>query len=552
MKRYLALILCLAMFSCMFLTACGGGSTSNAEPSQEATGPVDASDTVDAAEPADASETPDMQVVEGASDDSFRRQTEEGTFVMAYDEEAESLDPTVNKFIVGWTVTSAIYDNIIAMDSDTGEIYCVLAESYVLSDDGLTLTIKLKDGITFSNGIPATSDDILFTLERLSVSSRFSTNYECIDFDNTTCPDDLTIEIKFNYVYAPFLSYFAHPAAALGSRDYFDEVGEDTFGRNPIGTGAYLFDSWTSGDSIILTRNDNYWGDLPEAETVIIRFITETTTRMVEYETGGVDVTYSLSGTDIDRARSGEISNTSLYTCQGENISVLEMYKGYEPLTDKNVRLAIAHAVDWEILVETVYGSAATLAESILPPDCLYYKPIGVYEYNPELSLLLLEEAGFAEGLVLTTYVYAGTESEVCEIVQAYLLEVGITMNIEIVDIPTMIGMQVSGECNFGLSNSTTTSRDPDQAISSSKMTSDYGIARITDQTLQDMYDAGAVETDPGARRQIYEDIAQYYFDEAIRIPVRVSVVSYAVRDYVDNFPASNSGIIDLKAITFK
>lgn len=83
-------------------------------------------------------------------------------------------------------------------------------------------------------------------------------------------------------------------------------------------------------------------------------------------------------------------------------------------------------------------------------------------------------------------------------------------------------------------------------------MEDNYGIARIIDQTLQDMYNAGAVETDPDARRQIYEDIAQYYFDEAMRIPVRVSVVSYAVRDYIDNFPATNSGIIDLSAITFK
>lgn len=329
-------------------------------------------------------------------------------------------------------------------------------------------------------------------------------------------------------------------------------MGEDGYSRNPIGTGPYVLESWEAGESVTLKRNDNYWGEAGSCETIVIRFILESTTRMVEYETGGVDAIYSLSGTDIDRMSAGEVSNSVLYTKLGENVSVLEMYKGYEPLQDKNVRLAIAHAIDWEALVDAVYGSSGQLADSILPPDCLYYKSTGVYEYDPELSKSLLEEAGYGEdgSLVLTTYVYSGSEEEACEIIQSFLKDVGVTMNIEIVDTPTMIGMQVSGDCNFGLSNSTCLSRDPEQAISSSRQTSDYGIAVITGfDDLQALYDAGVTEEDAAARQEIYEQIQQYYFDECVRIPVRVMITSYAVRDYVEGFEPTSSGILDLAGV---
>ena len=530
--KTLAMLLSLLLMLSMLLSACGN---QQGEESSQA--------------PSDDPEHSDATIVIGG--DEFERKTETGTFTIAYDEESETLEPTQIKLISGWTITNLICDNIIAMDPETGEIYGVLADSFEYTDE-YTLEIKMKDNIYFSNGVKATSDDILFTLERLSVSSRFASNYSCIDFENTTCPDDLTIIIKFKELYAPFLSYLAHPAAALESRAYFEEVGENGYSRNPIGTGPYVLESWEAGERVTLKRNENYWGEAGGCETIVIRFILESTTRMIEYETGGVDAIYSLSGTDIDRMSAGEISNSVLHTKLGENVSVLEMYKGYEPLTDKNVRLAIAHAVDWEALVDTVYGSSGQLADSILPPDCLYYKSVGVYEYDPELSKQLLEEAGYGEdgSLVLTTHVYSGTEEEACEIIQAFLKDVGVTMNIEIVDTATMIAAQVSGECNFGLSNSTTTSRDPDQAISSSRQTSDYGIAVITGfDDLQALYDQGAVEEDAEARREIYEQIQQYYFDECVRIPVRVSIVSYAVRDYVEGFQPTSSGILDLESV---
>lgn len=530
-RKTLAMLLGMLMVMSLVLSACGKQQTE--QPSQT---------------PSEDPKPSDTTVVSGG--DEYDRKTQAGTFTIAYDEEPATLEPTQIKLIAGWTITNLICDNIIAMDPETGDIYGVLAESFEYTDE-YTLEIKMKDNIYFSNGVKATSDDILFTLERLSVSSRFASNYACIDFENTTCPDDLTIVIKFKELYAPFLSYLAHPAAALESRAYFEEVGEDGYNRSPIGTGPYILESWDAGDRVTLKRNENYWGEAGNCETIVVRFILESTTRMIEYETGGVDAIYSLSGTDIDRMAAGEISNSALYTKLGENVSVLEMYKGYEPLKDKNVRLALAHAVDWEALVDTVYGSSAQLADSILPPDCLYYKSAGVYEYDPDLSKQLLEEAGYGDGsLVLTTYVYAGTEEEACEIIQAFLKDVGVTMNIEIVDVPTMIGAQVSGECNFGLSNSTTTSRDPDQAISSSRQTSDYGIAVISGfDDLQALYDQGAVEEDAAARQAIYEQIQQYYFDECVRIPVRVMVVSYAVRDYVEGFQPTSSGILDLASV---
>lgn len=136
-----------------------------------------------------------------------------------------------------------------------------------------------------------------------------------------------------------------------------------------------------------------------------------------------------LAGTDIDRMNSGEVSGARLYTKESSNVATIELNKKNELLCDKNIRLAIAHAVDWSALVETVFGSSAVLADSIFAPTVKYYKAMGVYNYDPELSKQLLADAGYPNsGLSFTCVTTAGVDLQTREIVQAYLSQVGITL----------------------------------------------------------------------------------------------------------------------------
>lgn len=535
MKKRTVSLLCLVMAAMMLLQACssptGGNDANSGSPDPGQSQP---------AAPGSAAPT------------SGERKTDPDSFVWGAIEEPSTLEPAANAVTTGFMITNCVFDNLIVINHDTGEFENVLAESVAYTDD-TTLVIKLKDGIFFTNGEPLTADDVLFTLERLSVSSRFATNFECVDFDNTTVVDDLTIEVKLKEVYAPLLSYLSSNGAAIMNRDYFNSASEEEFSRHPVGTGAFKFVEWVAGSSLTLEGNDEYWGDKPAYSKLIVRFIPESTTRFIELETGNVDAIGDLAGPDIDRMNNGEVPGALLYAVESQNVATMELNKKNELLCDKNIRLAIAHGVDWAALVESVYGSSAVLADSIFPPSAKFYVSMGTYEYDPELSKQLLSEAGYPNGgITLTCVTTAGVDLQTMEIVQAYLSQIGINVEVEMTDFGTMISKSVEASYDIGPSNIGGSSGDPDQSISNSSMNSGFQIARINDQALQDLYDAGTRTVDETERAEIYRQIAQYYYDECVRIPFRVSIIAYATRDYVQNFDAAHNGVPDLRLITFQ
>lgn len=479
------------------------------------------------------------------------RKTDPDSFVWGAIEEPATLEPAANAITTGFVITNCVYDNLLVIDKENGGYKYVLAESIEYADD-TTLNIKLKDGIYFTNGEPLTADDVLFTLERLAVSSRFATNFACVDFENTVVVDELNLQVKLLNVYAPLMSYLAGYGAAIMNRDYFNSATEEEFSRHPVGTGAFKFVEWIAGSSLTLERNEEYWGDKPAYSKLVVRFIPESTTRFIELETGNVDGIGDLAGTDIDRMNNGEVSGADLHAIESNNVATIEMNKKNELLNDKNIRLAIAHAVDWAGLVQTVYGSSAVMADSIFAPSTKYYVPVGTYDYNPELAKQYLADAGYPDGgLTFTCVTTAGVDLQTMEIMQAYLNQIGITLSVEPTDFGTMISQSVQGAYDIGVSNISSSSGDPDQSISNSAMDSGFAIARINDQALQDLYTKGARTVDENERAKVYQEIAQYYYDECVRLPFRISITAYATRDYVNNFDAAANGVPDLRLITF-
>lgn len=537
-RRSLALLLALVMMLGL-LAGCGGGDAD--------AGNTDGGNTASGNDPTG---NPGGNDPNGGS--TYERKTDPDSFIWGAIEEPSTLEPAANAISTGHVITNCIFDTLVVRDYVNGGFKNVLAESVEYVDETYTtLEIKLRDGISFTNGEPLTADDVLFTLERLSISPRSSTNFACVDFDNTEVVDDLTILVKLHEPYAPLISYLAGTGAGLMNRDYFNSVSEEEFSRNPVGTGAFKFVDWVAGSTLTLERNDDYWGQKPAYSKLVIRFIAESTTRFIELETGNIDACGDLNGLDMDRVMNGEVPGVNLYTREGQSVVTLEMNKKNELLNDKNIRLAIAHAVDWEALVESVYGTGGVIGTSIFGPTMLYHEPAGVYEYNPELSKQLLAEAGYPDGgITFTSCMNAGRDLQSLEIIQEYLRQIGITLNIEVVDFGTMISQCVAGEVDICISDMGA-SNDPEQSISNSAMDSGFQIARINDEYLQSLYNDGTRTADPEAREKIYHEIAHYYFDECVRIPFCFTTAGFATRDYVLNFEAPASGTPDLRYITF-
>lgn len=534
-KTILALILCLALVSSV-CTGCGSSNSPAADSSADAEAA-----TVEENIGGDAEE---------ASLTTVEKKTPEGTYIYGVNAEPNSLDP-IASFGDSHYEYDAVYDTLFDYDDQTGEYTPSLATDWEWEDD-LTLTIHLRDDVYFHGGQHMTTEDVLFSIQRFSTSMFHSGYVAYIDFDNCIIEDDYTLTLKLTDTFVPLMNFLASPFGSILCKSWVEEVGDAALETDMNGTGPFILDEWIMGDSISFVKNENYWGEEPGYDKLIIRFIAEDTTRFIAFENGELDAIGNLSGADIDRLANGEVEGAELYAVDATTINYLILNSHNEALSDLRVREAIAHAIDMEALVETVFGSSAKTSSGFLPDTVLGAADIGIYEYDPELSRELLEEAGYGDGLTLIGMCSQDTtDTQILEVVQYYLGEVGITMSVDVVDASVQVMAQISGDMDIGKGASVATAGDTFELFSSTKDSSNL-VAGTDDQTLLDMINAAELETDADARAELYTEIQQYMYDNVICIPICQRIWGMACWNYVDNFNAPISGIHDPSTVTFK
>ena len=215
-------------------------------------------------------------------------------------QEPGKLDPQNDSLLVTKMTNKQIYDTLFTVDDESKEICANLATEWTWTDD-LTLDVTLRDDVYFHNGEKLTAADVAFTLERCAVGNATATLFASFDVENTAVVDDTHITIKMKAPYASALNILANAISGIVCKSYAESVDETTFGREPVGSGAFKFVEWVSGDHITLVRNDEYWGQKPAYTTLNLRIINDNGARAIELETGGIDLTDSLNISDITR-----------------------------------------------------------------------------------------------------------------------------------------------------------------------------------------------------------------------------------------------------------
>jgi peptide/nickel transport system substrate-binding protein len=243
-----------------------------------------------------ADETDEVATEESATEPVSQEPQVGGTFVMEYDGDVDTFD--IQK-ISGWgPLESFLNATMVTLDPVTNQYAPYLAESWTVSDDGLTYEFKLRQDVIFHNGDPLTAEDWIYTLERAvdpdtasPISSEYWTkvvSYEAVD--------DFTLRLTIAQPDYTFLLGLAQYPAAPVSQQAIEEFGED-YSRNPVGTGLYIFQEYSTGENIVLRRNPDYkWGPSwvhagpAYIENVIIRIIPEYSTRLAGLEAGEIDL----------------------------------------------------------------------------------------------------------------------------------------------------------------------------------------------------------------------------------------------------------------------
>lgn len=344
---------------------------------------------------------------------------------------------------------SSVADNVVESLlrwNDDNEEECVLITDFpTVSEDGLTYSFELKEGVKFSDGSDLTAEDVKYTFERMFKINGTSTYmYDMIkgakalmegqatELEGITIEDDLHFSITLDYKFAPFIANLGMDYASIYPKEACEKAGDDWGkGTNLIGTGPYVIVENDEQTKVVMEPNDNYHGGTPNLDRLEIVYIDDYNTKMMEYEAGNIDMC------DLDKSLLDQYQNSDIKD-EITQITPLGTYflsiKVTDPaLDDARVREAISLAINREELCETVLNGAAEPASSFLNPGVPGHDDsLEPYEYNIEKAKQLLAEAG-ASDLKFTAKVRS-TDEKITTALQGYLAKAGITMNVEVLD----------------------------------------------------------------------------------------------------------------------
>ncbi|MBQ1270910.1 MAG: ABC transporter substrate-binding protein [Clostridia bacterium] len=426
MKRILAMLLALMMMFSM--VACGGEKEE--EPAKDEQQNEEQNATEEKEE-----EPKEPQKVDG------------GHFTMAIEESINSLVwYNNNSTDQGEQVFQSLYDPLWNMNLDGTKDY-YLAESCDLSEDGLTYTVKMRQDAYWHDGEQVTADDVIYTLTWFSnpdcgspnAAASYKVDGEFCTFEKV---DDFTFTVSIvrpSNMFASRLGYL-HPFPEHIFKDVpVAEVLTCEEGNKGIGTGAFMLDSFTVGEKMVLKRNDNYYGDKANLDTVEVRCIPNTGTQEVAFRNGELSV-YTISNAETLNKFETE-AQYDIHSYDDTRICFMQINPNAEATSTMEARQAIIYALNLEEIVLGTYGSdkICVVANSIMSPASMFYNPdIKNYEQDIAKSKELIAQTGLADKTIKIIFNSARVgQEEMSIMIQSQLQAVGLNVEVE--------GMETSG-----------------------------------------------------------------------------------------------------------
>ncbi|MEL7567006.1 MAG: glutathione ABC transporter substrate-binding protein [Dehalobacterium sp.] len=412
-----------------------------------------------------------------------------------------------------------IYSNLVKFNSDM-ELVPDLAESWDVSEDDLTWTFKLRQGVNFHDGTPFNAEAVKISFERLLDPAKGSPRRSVLEvIDKVEVVDENTVNITTKTPCGSLLQQLAHPVSAIISPAALEKYG-DQFSSHPVGTGPFKFVEWKIGEELVLERNDAYFDGAPQVVKVYFRVVPEDATRSLLLESGSADIAMRLPVTEVERLQGN--ADVSI----NESDTIMTMYialnnnKG--PLKDVKVRQAMNYAVDKSVIVNDILGGLATLADAPISPYTWGYASIGAYPYDVEKAKQLLTEAGYANGIDLEIWTPVGRylmDTQVAENLQAQWAKAGINVKIRQWEFQALMSEVKKGEFDMVLLGWSPSTGDADQGLypvfHSSQWPPASNRAHYKNTAVDKLLDDAKVEVDSEKRAELYKQAQQTITDEA-------------------------------------
>ncbi|MGR3509334.1 MAG: ABC transporter substrate-binding protein [Sulfitobacter sp.] len=361
--------------------------------------------------------------------------------------EPPHLDPTS---AAAGAIDSVLYSNVfegLTRFMGDGSVVPGLAESWEISDDGLTYTFKLHSGVTFHDGTTMDADDVKFSLDRINADDSANAQKALFSaISEVKVLDPTTVEIKLSEPNGNLLFNLAWGDAVIVAPESIDNIKQ-----LPIGTGAFKFTSWTQGDNIMIEKNPNYWGTPAALDVATFKFISDPTAAFAAMMAEDIDVFVAFPAPEnLPQFEADPRFQVLVGSTEGETI--LAMNNKQAPFDNVKVREAVAHAINRQAIIDgAMFGYGTPIGTHFAPHNPAYVDETALSAFDPEKSKALLAEAGFPDGFETTldlpppSYARRGGE-----IIAAQLADVGITAKINNIEWAQWLETVFKGK-NFGL-----------------------------------------------------------------------------------------------------
>lgn len=424
-----------------------------------------------------------------------------------------------------------IMEGLVATDIEGG-VVPVLATDWTVSEDNLTYTFNIKSDLKFSDGTDVEPQDWVWSFYRARDTEESYYNFVAEPIDTVEATETQVI-FHLKYEWAPFIYDLANFNMVVGSKDYYDEVGEEVYLQSAIGTGPYMLESKVSGEGVTLVANPYYHVDgLPLTNTVKYIVVGDDNTRLLQLQSGQLDIITDIPYSTVPMIEAD--SDLQLQLFASTQIRQFVLNCTVEPFNDANVRDAVLYAIDKEEISTLVAGDFGSPVSSIVSEALgkWYNSDIPITEYDPDMSKQILADAGYTEDIAFTISVRSGSTvyEQIATLLKSQMDKAGFNVTIELLE-----GAAITDKYST-MGHQATILQWTDDIFDPSGITSyttDYANTQafytgVEDEDLHQLDIAAAKEMDEETRIEMYHEIQQQIYDLKHVIPLFTNDFAFA------------------------
>ncbi|PUB08493.1 ABC transporter substrate-binding protein [Paenisporosarcina sp. OV554] len=482
-----------------------------------------------------------------------------------------SLDPARATDGESFKVTQNVFETLLNFGDKDTTINEGLATKWEPSEDGLTYTFTLREGVKFHDGTDFNAEAVVKNFERWANGTEDQFPYYASMFggfkgdeghviDSVTADGDYTVVFKLKRPQSPFLKNIAMSPFAIASPTAFEKFG-DKFGDNPVGTGPFTFVEWKKNDSITIDKNADYWDkELPKLDKVIFRAIPDNSARLNALSTNEIDLADGINPSDTKTVTDN--AKLQLFERPSMNVGYLGLTNTRPPFDNVKVRQAVNHAIDKQAIIDAFFNGGAEIAKNPMPSSISGYNDdIAGYDFNPEKAKALLKEAGFEDGFEMELWAmpvprpYMPDGTKVAEVIQKNLADIGIKAKIVSYEWATYLEKTKNGEADAFMLGWTGDNGDADNFLYTLLDKDNIGsnnYSFYSNDKVHDILIAAQSEVDEDKRNELYAQAQEIIFEDAPWVPLAHSTPLLAGNADLVNFTPHPTGSDRLNEVDFK